>query len=159
MTLFLFVSMQVWACKPEPKPATEPTDPAFKPSGSMADLVYNPIRPDGTIDSSYLPILQWLDTVFNFGEVKEGDIITREFAFHNVGTAPLLITNASSTCGCTVPEWPKEPIPPDSSGVIQVKFNTVGRTGAQTKEVTIFANTIPNQSTLRLTGRVEPAKK
>lgn len=158
MYVYLLLAIALLACKAEQKQA-EPTDPAFKPSGSMADLVYNPIRPDGSIDSSYLPILQWQDTLFHFGEVNEGDIVTREFRFTNIGTAPLLITNATSSCGCTIPEWPREPVPPDSSGVILVKFNTLDRTGAQTKEVSIFANTIPNQSKLVLAGRVEPNKK
>ena len=159
MHIFLLFGLTLLACKAGQKEPATSTDPAFEPSGSMSDLVYNPIRPDGTIDSSYLPILQWQDTLFNFGEVNEGDVITREFHFTNTGTAPLLITNASSSCGCTIPEWPKEPIPPDSSGVVVVKFNTLNRTGAQTKEVSIFANTIPNQSKLALTGRVEPNKK
>jgi hypothetical protein len=159
MFLFLLASLAVWACKPAQPDGTPAADTDFKPTGTMSDLVYNPIRPDGTIDSSYLPIFVWQDTAFNFGEVKEGEVITHDFHFRNTGTAPLLITNASSTCGCTIPEYPKTPIQPDSAGVVQVAFNTLNRTGAQTKEVTIFANTIPNQTILTLTGRVEPSKK
>jgi hypothetical protein len=116
--------------------------------------VHNPVRADGSIDSSFLPIITWRDTLYEFGEVNEGDVVTKEFFFTNTGTAPLLITQAKSTCGCTIPEWPKEQIPPDSSGVVTVKFNTINRTGSQLKEVTIFANTFPNQSIIRLKGRV-----
>jgi hypothetical protein len=159
MYAYILAVLLLYSCKPAQQDTSGPADPGFKPGGTMSDLVYNPIRPDGTIDSSYLPIALWQDTLFHFGEVKEGDIITRDFTFRNVGTAPLLITNASSTCGCTVPSYPKEPIPQDSTAVIRVSFNTLNRTGAQTKEVTIFANTIPNQTTLYLTGRVEPSKK
>lgn len=141
------------ACKKE-KAATTYEDPAFKPSGSIADLVHNPVRPDGTIDSSFLPILALKDTIFDFGTVNEGDMVTKEFFFTNTGTAPLLITDAKSTCGCTIPEWPHDAIPPDSTGVVVVKFNTLHRTGSQLKEVTIFANTFPNQTVVRLNGRV-----
>jgi hypothetical protein len=149
--LFLFVMLA--ACKND-HAAAGASDSTFKPSGNLSDLVHNPVRPDGSIDSSFLAILTLKDTVFDFGTVNEGDIVTKEFTFTNTGTAPLLITDAKSTCGCTIPEWPKEVIPPDGSGVVVVKFNTLHRTGAQSKEVTIFANTFPNQTIVRLHGRV-----
>jgi len=154
MTFFiLLVVMGINACK-QTQPSNNDIEPAFKPTGTLADLVHNPVRPDGSIDSSFLPIMTLKDTLFDFGTVNEGDIITREFFFTNTGTAPLLITEAKSTCGCTIPEWPKETIAPDSSGVILVKFNTTNRTGAQLKEVSIFANTLPNRQVIKLSGRV-----
>ena len=121
----------------------------------MTDLVYNPVRADGTIDSSFLPILTWKEDVFDFGSVNEGDIVTKDYFFTNTGTAPLLILNATSTCGCTIPEWPKSPIPPDSTGSIKVKFNTLHKPGLQSKEVTIFANTFPNTSKIIIKGKVD----
>lgn len=120
----------------------------------MADLVYNPVRPDGSIDSSYLPILTWDQDVYDFGSIFEGDVVTRQYTFRNTGTAPLLIINATSTCGCTVPEWPKKPIQPDSTSSIVVKFNSLNKPGAQSKEVTIFANTFPNTSKITIKGKV-----
>ena len=144
-----------FGCK-EPSPAgTTPVEEPFKPKGGMADLVYNPMRADGTLDSSYLPILTWKEVVYDFGSVFEGDIVTRDFLFTNTGTAPLLIVKASSSCGCTIPEWPKTPIAPDSSASIKVKFNTLHKPGAQSKEVTIFANTFPNTSKITLKGMVD----
>ena len=148
--LCVFVS----ACKKE-KADPANTDPAFQPKGNLSDLVHNPVRPDGSIDSSYLPIMTLKDTLYEFGTVNEGEIITKEFAFTNTGTAPLIITEAKSTCGCTIPEWPRGTIAPDSSGVITVKFNTLHRTGSQLKDVTIFANTFPNQTIVRLKGIVK----
>lgn len=145
------------SCRPDAPAQQTSAEKPFIPTGTLSDLVYNPIRADGSIDSSFLPIFQWQqDTTFLFGEVKEGEIIERTFWFKNIGTAPLLITNATSTCGCTIPEWPATPVSPDSMGRIDVKFNTLNRTGQQTKQVFIFANTIPNQSSLYLTGRVAP---
>jgi len=154
MTFFILLAgIGLSACN-KTQPADHNSEPAFKPTGTLADLVHNPVRPDGTIDSSFLPIMSLKDTLFEFGTVNEGDVITKEFFFTNTGTAPLLITEAKSTCGCTIPEWPKETIAPDSSGVILVKFNTTNRTGAQLKEVSIFANTLPNRQVIKLSGRV-----
>lgn len=113
------------------------------------------MRADGTLDSTFLPILRWTEAVYDFGSVFEGDVVIRDFHFTNTGTAPLLIHNATSTCGCTVPEWPKQPIPPDSTGSIKVKFNTLNKPGAQSKEVTIFANTFPNTSKITIKGKVD----
>lgn len=128
---------------------------AFEPSGYLSDLVYNPVNADGTIDSSYLPILVLQDSVFDFGEIFEGDVVYKEFHFSNTGTAPLLIYNASSSCGCTVPEWPEKPVLPDSTGLIRVKFDAKNKEGAQNKQVTIFANTIPNRHLLTVRGHVK----
>lgn len=121
----------------------------------MADLVYNPMRSDGTLDSTYLPILTWEETVYNFGTILEGDIVTKEFNFTNTGTAPLLIVKASSTCGCTIPKWPKEPILPGNTGSIKVKFNSLDKMGDQNKVVTIFANTFPNTTKIAIKGKVD----
>jgi len=61
--------------------------------------------------------------VWEFGEINEGDVIDTVFTFKNIGKEPLIISNAKAGCGCTVPEWPKEPIAPGESGKIAVKFN------------------------------------
>lgn len=142
------------SCKKESPNPTPDADVEFKPTGNMSDLVYNPMRPDGTLDSSYLPVLTWKEVEYDFGSAFEGDIVSKDFFFTNTGTAPLLILNASSTCGCTIPEWPKKPVPPDSTASIRVKFNTLHKPGAQSKEVTIFANTFPNTSKILLKGQV-----
>jgi len=142
-------------CKDASPATTTPAEEPYKPKGGMADLVYNPMRADGTLDSTYLPILTWKEEVYDFGRVFEGDIVTKDFVFTNTGTAPLLIVKASSSCGCTVPEWPKTAIPPDSTSSIKVKFNTLDKPGAQSKEVTIFANTFPNSSKITIKGNVD----
>jgi hypothetical protein len=143
------------ACKQGSGTSVEKEDDVFEPSGNMADLVYNPVKSDGTIDSSFLPILTWNEEIYDFGTAIEGDVVTKDFYFTNTGTAPLLILNATSTCGCTVPEWPKTPVPPDSTASIRVKFNTLNKPGAQSKEVTIFANTYPNTSKVTIKGKVD----
>lgn len=142
-------------CKDVSSGSMASSEEDFKPGGSMADLVYNPVKSDGTIDSSYLPILTWEEEVYDFGTIFEGDVVTKDFSFTNTGTAPLLILRATSTCGCTIPEWPKTPIAPDSTASIKVKFNSLHKAGDQSKEVTIFANTFPNSSKITIKGKVD----
>ncbi len=95
------------------------------------------------------------DATFNFGTVKEGEVVEKTFIFKNEGKFPLVISNISSSCGCTTPEWPREPIQPDQESRILVRFNTKGKPGPQSKTVVISANTEPAVIELRLTGIVE----
>ena len=75
--------------------------------------------------------------VHDFGEVPEGPAAEYVFEFKNVGNEPLIIQNANASCGCTTPEWPKEPILPGKTGKIKVSFNTAGR-GGQPFDKSIF---------------------
>jgi len=95
------------------------------------------------------------ESVYDFGFVMEGDTVYHEFSFTNTGKAPLLITDARSTCGCTVPEWPKEPIAPGETSMISARFDTKNKIGRQTKEVTIYANTLPTANKVKLIGIVD----
>lgn len=76
----------------------------------------------------------------NFGSIKQGEVVNYDFKFTNTGKEPLIIANASGSCGCTVPDWPKDPIKPGASGVIKVSFNSSGKSGMQDKTVTITSN-------------------
>ena len=92
---------------------------------------------------------------YDFGEIKEGEKVTHEFKFFNIGTVPLIISNATASCGCTVPEYPKEPITPGKSGVIKVIFNSAGKSGMQHKVVTLTSNANPATTEVYLTGEVK----
>ena len=100
------------------------------------------------------------ETEFNFGKVKAGEKVRHEYKFKNTGSEPLIISNAKGSCGCTVPEWPKEPIPVGGSGSIMVEFDSKNKNGNQTKQVTVTANTDPPQSIIYIKGEVmgDPAK-
>lgn len=91
---------------------------------------------------------------YDFGEIKEGDTVSTEFKFVNTGENDLLISNAKGSCGCTVPDWPKEPIPPGGSGAIKVVFNSKNKSGQISKMVTVQANTIPNPTKLTIKGTI-----
>src|SRR5690554_833231 len=72
------------------------------------------------------------DNTFDFGKVVEGELVTHEYEFKNVGDQPLQILKAEASCGCTTPEWPKSPVMPGKTGKIKVSFNSEGRVGATT---------------------------
>ncbi|HLU87796.1 MAG TPA: DUF1573 domain-containing protein [Taishania sp.] len=90
----------------------------------------------------------------DYGDIKYGADGTCTFEFKNTGNAPLIISDAKGSCGCTVPEWPKEPINPGKTGTITVKYDTK-RPGAINKSVTITSNA-SNEPTkiLRIKGNV-----
>ncbi|MGB0932398.1 MAG: DUF1573 domain-containing protein, partial [Chitinophagales bacterium] len=100
----------------------------------------------------------------NFGTIAVGTKVEHDFYFTNTGEVPMIITDASSTCGCTIPEIPKEPTPPGARGKIKVTFDSTGKIGMQDKHVTIIANTYPKSTKihmkgLALTENMMPTKK
>jgi hypothetical protein len=94
------------------------------------------------------------ENTYDFGTVSEGDKVEHIYKFKNSGNEPLIISNAQGSCGCTVPQWPKEPIAPGKSGEIKVVFDSKGKAGKQNKTVTITANTQPATTTINITGEV-----
>ncbi len=121
---------------------------------SVSDIIRNPVSLSGT-DTVNVAKMTFDYTEYNFGTVKQGDIVTHTFNFVNTGKTPLIITDASSTCGCTVPSWPKDPIPPGDKGKIEVKFDTKNKSNRQHKQVTILANTYPSGTKLHVRGMVD----
>ena len=91
---------------------------------------------------------------FNFGSINQGDKVEHTFIFKNEGDAPLMVNNAKGSCGCTVPQWPKEPIMPGATGEIHVVFNSAGKSGRQTKTVTLTTNQADATTVLYLKGEV-----
>ena len=113
------------------------------------------------------PVFKFKDSnVHDFGTIPIGPDVTFNFEFTNTGTKPLLITGAMASCGCTTPEWPKEPILPGKSNKIQVKFSTLGHPGTFSKTVFVYSNAItpaPGVYDLHIIGTVtnpnEPKKQ
>lgn len=103
------------------------------------------------------PVMTFETINYDFGKVKEGTKVQYEFKFKNTGKSPLIINDATATCGCTVPEPPKEPIKPGAEAVIKVVFDTMGKSGLQDKVVTITSNGNPSINDVHLTGEVVPA--
>ena len=88
------------------------------------------------------PVLTLLDSAsYDFGTVNEGAVVEHDFKFKNNGEYPLILNNITSSCGCTTPEWPKEPIGPNETSSIKVRFDTKNKSGPQVKTITVYANT------------------
>ena len=84
--------------------------------------------------------MEFTETKHSFGTIKEGEKVKHAFKFKNTGSNPLIISDAIASCGCTVPSYPKEPIPPGGEGEIVVEFNSAGRPGQQQKNVIVHSN-------------------
>lgn len=106
--------------------------------------------------SKKLPVMTFEKTEHDFGSIVQGTPVETSFKFTNTGDAPLIITNAKSTCGCTIPEYPKdEPIAPGESGELLVKFNGAGK-NTIIKVVTVTANTEKGSESIRIKAFVMP---
>lgn len=119
-----------------------------------ADVVSNPNTASGEGDSTNLPILRFEETEHDFTRIIEGQTVSFGFKFKNTGKTDLVIADVSTSCGCTVPSYPKTPIAPGEEGVIKVAFNSQGRRGFQSKNVVVVANTQPNTTLLRIKAQV-----
>jgi hypothetical protein len=100
------------------------------------------------------PIVEFKSSEIDFGDIEQGANGEREFHFTNKGKAPLIISNVSSTCGCTVPSRPEEPILPGKSGVIKVKYDTQ-RLGVFTKSIMVTSNATQPTYELKIKGNVK----
>lgn len=120
------------------------------------DVVKNPISADGD-EKGDLPEMTFERQEYDFGRIIQGEKVSYNFKFTNTGKSDLIISNVSSSCGCTVPTFPKEPVKPGKEGRLTVTFDSQGRKGFQTKTVTVLANTQPNTKMLRIKAQiVEP---
>jgi|GEM_PF-705176 len=98
--------------------------------------------------------IEFDEEIYDFGQIKQGDVVEHTFKFRNVGSAPLSLTYVKPSCGCTAPKWSKEPVAPGKTGEIQIKFNSAHKKGPQNKSVTIFLNAEPVTKILRFKGEV-----
>jgi len=126
-------------------PATSPiADPATNPATAEA-------KPEGP-----LPAFKFERTEYDFGQIKEGEKVVYTYKFTNTGEAPLIVQSVQPSCGCTAPDWSKEPIPVNGTGFVKVEFDSNGKQGIQNKVVTVNANTWPKSLILRFKAQVNP---
>ena len=100
------------------------------------------------------PVLTFAEAQFDFGDIQPGSKVQHTFKFTNTGKTPLLIADATASCGCTTPSWTKEPVAPGASGELQVQFDSHGKQGLISKQVSVRANTQPNTNTIYIKGNV-----
>lgn len=130
-----------------------------KPAQSAANLNPTPeatpaapeTKPEGP-----LPVFKFERTEYDFGQIKEGDKVSYTYKFTNTGDAPLIIQGVDASCGCTAPDWSKEPIPVGGTGFVKAEFDSNGKQGIQNKVVTVRANTWPKSLILRFKAQVNP---
>ena len=109
------------------------------------------------IDPEALPEISFKDPEHDFGKVTEGEKVGWFFYFTNTGGQDLIIQNVTSSCGCTIPDYSREPVPPGGEGSIKVLYNSLGRNGFDTKYVNVVSNA--KTSNIRLKLEVEIIKK
>lgn len=100
------------------------------------------------------PQMVFEETEHQFGKINQGEKVSHTFVFKNTGDAPLIINSASGSCGCTVPEWPHEPIMPGAKGEVHVIFNSTGKRGPQNKSVTLNTNVSETPIRIYIKGEV-----
>jgi hypothetical protein len=98
------------------------------------------------LDSSKFTTIEWIDSTKDYGKINEGQKLDVSFRFKNTGDKPLIIIRVQPGCGCTAAEPPKEPIAPGAEGVINASFNSKDRTGHNSKDIFVEANTRGNQN-------------
>ena len=146
--IFLLAAMalSLIACKQTDKKQTPADTEANKKEALQAALA----------DSANLTEIQWIDSVDRkLGKLKANESVSISWRFRNVGNKPLVVENATASCGCTVPEKPEQPIAPGQEGVIKATFNGSGQ-GTILKQVHVYGNLKPNrEQTLSFTGEIE----
>ncbi len=117
------------------------------------DLVTNP--KSATETSNKQAAIKFDKEEHDFGILLQGEVVSYSFHFINTGNTPLIISDVGSSCGCTVGDYPREPIAPGKTGDIKVTYNSSGHQGFQSRFLTVMSNTNPAKTTLRIKGTVQ----
>ncbi|RTY95293.1 DUF1573 domain-containing protein [Flavobacterium sp. GT3R68] len=137
----------------------EEQDKIMNPTPQKMDSTenYEPTRKVAAVDGKY-PVMTFDKTEHDFGMINSGDKVEYSFNFKNTGEADLIITRAVGSCGCTIPEYPKEAIKPGESAKMKVSFNSAGKHGQQQKTVTIITNTEKGTESLTIKASINEKK-
>lgn len=117
--------------------------------GLSTNDVNNSASADGSANGN-LPDIKFEEEVHDFGRITQGEKVSFAFKFKNTGSSNLIITSAHGSCGCTVPEWPKEPILPGKEGKVNVVFSSEGKSGIQEKSINIVTNCEPSTRVVKI---------
>jgi len=147
VTIFAGIFLLVGACKNavEKKKDGITTD----------DVNITATASDHKADPGSQPKFTFTETSHDFGKITQGEKVSYSFKFKNTGGSDLVIDEAHGSCGCTIPKYPRGPIPANTEGVIDVTFDSDGKSGKVEKTVTITANTSPNQTILKINAQIE----
>lgn len=129
-------------------------------AAAASDATANPVVDNPNVVSENeapnpnAPVMKFAEAEFDFGDIKPNSTVRHTFTFTNAGKSPLLIEDATASCGCTTPSWTKEPVAPGASGTMEVQFDSRGKQGIISKQVAVRANTQPNITTILIKGNV-----
>ncbi len=121
---------------------------------TSADAVTNGASASSSMQVAGKPQISFTDTFHDFGKIVAGEKVEHNFTFTNTGDAPLVIEDASASCGCTLPKYDRGPFAPGQSGKIQVQFNSAGKNGLTKKEVYLTTNAVPNHQNLLIAADI-----
>lgn len=139
------------SCKKESESANEtPEITAAAPKMDANEPAKRVVPADGKY-----PVMTFDKTEHDFGTINIGDKVEYSFSFKNTGEADLIITKAVGSCGCTIPEYPKEAIKPGESAKMKVSFNSAGKHGLQQKSVTIVTNSEKGTESLLIKASIK----
>ena len=100
--------------------------------------------------------IKFEESLYDFGDIMQGEVVTHTFTFENIGSETLVISNVLTTCGCTATDWPRQPIEPGKRGQIKASFNTNGKLGKQAKIITVVSNAENMHEKVSLISNVLP---
>ncbi|WP_400190274.1 DUF1573 domain-containing protein [Hymenobacter sp. B81] len=127
-------------------------------AGFAAQAQTAAVQPANAKEKVNGPQITFTELKHDFGKIKQGDVAEHVFKFKNTGTAPLVISNIGTTCGCTTPDWTRDPVMPGKTGTITAKFNSAGKMGMQNKVLTIESNAAGGNTSIAMIGEVlDPA--
>ena len=140
------------------KPISDGTENSETPENAKPEK-YDPAKTNAETPAGPTTTVVFDEYEYDFGDIQEPESRTHIFTFTNTGSEPLVISNCKGSCGCTVPQCPKDPILPGAKGEIEVKFNSKGKANTKSKTVTVTANTDPGQTLLKIKMNVLPEVK
>ena len=123
-----------------------------KEGGLSTDLVTNPKSAEHNKGKEAVITFDKME--HDFGTILQGEVVSYSFHFTNSGNAPLIISNVNTSCGCTIGDYPHEPIAPGKDGIIKATYDSKGHHGMQSRSLTVVANTNPSTTKLHLKAMV-----
>jgi Protein of unknown function (DUF1573) len=156
-SLLVTASFFITSCKNQDANSELPNKPTAADPGTTVKQYKVKVEPDilQPAPNAKQTEMVFTEEEFDFGTIKQGDKVNHIFTFKNTGKNDLIILKAMGSCGCTVPEFPKEPIAPGKTGVMKVSFNSKGKTGNQHKTISVYANVPKGGVTIAIKAKIK----
>ncbi|MGV3538565.1 MAG: DUF1573 domain-containing protein [Rufibacter sp.] len=145
MRVLLVTSILLFFCSAATKAQTTP-------SATAVTVVTTPKDSASVVVG---PSILFEEQKFDFGKIKQGEVVEHTFRFTNNGSQPLIISNVRTTCGCTATDYPKAPVPPGETASITAKFNSAGKRGPQNKVITVDSNAVQGTTQVMIVTNIE----